>query len=71
MTRRLYRRGDRVRILVPTLSGWLGTATVTEDQEPHDPIVDFVKDDAPLGEWCTGYTHWSELKLIEAENGAG
>ncbi len=64
--RRLYRRGDRVRLTVPTGDGWLGTATVTEDEDPDYPLVDFARDDAPAGAWREGYSHWDELELIAA-----
>jgi hypothetical protein len=61
--RLLYRRGDRVRLTVPTLDGWLGTATVTKDQEPNDLTVSFAKDDVPEGEDREGCAHWVEVEL--------
>jgi hypothetical protein len=65
MSRYLFCRGDRVRLMVRTKSGWLGTGTVVIDQVPGDPVVDFRKDDVGEGEDPEGFAHWSELMLID------
>ncbi|WP_373510379.1 hypothetical protein [Thiocapsa sp.] len=44
MTRKLLKTGDRIRLKVPTMSGWRGLATVTEDMlHPDHPVI-FLKD---------------------------
>ncbi|MGV0950121.1 MAG: hypothetical protein ACOYB3_05570 [Azonexus sp.] len=55
-----------MRLLVPTLNGWMGDATVIEDQGASDPVVDFLKDD-PGESGATGFAHWRDLGLIEAQ----
>lgn len=64
---RFFRVGDRVRLLKPTPCGWIGTATVTRNQHPTDPDVDFLTDDKGEGS-RVGFAHWSQLELIEAAN---
>jgi hypothetical protein len=49
MARRLLRKGDRIRLKVPLLSGWKGTATVVEAQLTRSDGVDFRKDGAVVG----------------------
>jgi hypothetical protein len=64
--RRLYRRGDRVRLLVMTAGSWIGEGVVSHDQPLHDVTVHFVRDDPDDGTDRAGFAHWSELELIES-----
>jgi len=63
----LFRTGDRVRLMVPTPSGWLGEAVVTHDEPLDDSSVRFVKV-APADESNPiGVAHWSALVRIGVE----
>ncbi len=61
--RHLYRRGDRVRLLVLAAGGWMGEGVVIRDQPIDDPTVAFRKDDPDEAD-PIGFVHWSELELV-------
>lgn len=64
MSQLLFRTGDRVRLSVPTWSGWLGEAVVTHD-EPLDALtVSFLKVEPADAANPTGHAHWSALERI-------
>jgi len=58
---KVLRIGDRIRLKVPTLSGWTGTATVTEDMHGPENSVWFCKDGDDIGDpsarSCTACRH--------------
>ena len=64
MPKRLFRAGDRVRLLVPTESGWIGVGTVVRDQEPGDYIVDFLKDGPVDADERVGFAMAMDLELV-------
>ena len=41
---KLLKKGDRIRLKVRLMSGWIGKATVTKDTFFDDDSVDFIKD---------------------------
>lgn len=65
MSRRLFVRGDRVRLLTLTAGGWLGEGIVIEDQEPDGFTVTFEKAGADLDGTARVFAHWAELELVE------
>lgn len=47
MKRKLFKKGEKLRLKVPLLSGYKGIGTVTEDQDSQDDNVCFERDDIP------------------------
>ncbi len=53
MAKRRYwslKKGDRIRLKVRTISGWIGLATVTHDQhgwDRDDDLVNYIRDGKP------------------------
>ena len=64
MSSRLFRSGDRVRLLVPTESGWIGVGTVVRDQASDDYIVDFLKDGPVDADERVGFAMAMDLELV-------
>lgn len=66
MARRLLKKGDKIRLKVPTLGGWKGYATVMEDQLHKDDGVWFRKDDADQDDFfadkCSACSHEVALR---------
>lgn len=49
--KKLLKRGDRIKIKVRLISGWIGYGTVSEDQINPDGTVWFVKDGDSIDDW--------------------
>jgi hypothetical protein len=63
-TSHLFRKGDRIRLRSPTLSGWQGEGIVACDQMHTDHTVSFAKVGA---EDDTGCADVSEVELVGNE----
>ena len=70
---RLLKRGDRIRLKEPLMSGWKGTATVTEDQINGVGCVWFRKDGSDPDDWmadrCCALRY--QVALIRKTSNAG
>lgn len=70
---RLLRKGDRIRLKVPTIAGWRGKATVTLDQCKPDDLVVFAKDgddpEDPMKNRCCACRH--EVALLRNQTTGG
>jgi hypothetical protein len=55
MIPRLFRAGDKVRVLASPHDDWAGTATVTANQASNNPLVSFAKDNPTPCTYRTGF----------------
>jgi hypothetical protein len=65
------RKGDLVRLLVPTISGWQGIGIAAEkvyDDGDRDTVVPFLKQDQPLDGQVPSIALIGDVELIRPTN---